>query len=280
MEPDHVEPGLGDRATVLLQDLVHVLIVAPRHHQVRDATARLVDAILGAEDRMLQVGVALEGLEAEDALVGRRAADGEGVADDGPLLEHVLARDLRQGQDLADVVEQADQVEPIVVRPLRADALGGLEVVDAVRKVVVGVGVVHEVVQDLNHLHDRELALVELQPLLPCLLAELDGLLLVHRVVCPLHDLLALRVLVVAEGVTEGVLLRLPVVEGLERQALIAFGRRLLVGRLLVGIDRRALAQGVLLLHDRVHDALHNTHDAWHVGPSEFVDTRNCLKQL
>mmetsp|Transcript_80901 Transcript_80901/g.204507 ORF Transcript_80901/g.204507 Transcript_80901/m.204507 type:complete len:234 (+) Transcript_80901:744-1445(+) len=162
VEADHVQTGLWDRAAVLLQHPVHVLIVAPGHHQVRNAALRLVHAILRTVDRVLQVGVGLERLQAEDALVGRGAAHRESVADHGPLFQHVLTRDLWERQNLADVVQQPHEMEPIMVRPLLADALRSLKVVDAVRELIVGIGVVHKVVQKRNHLHDCEFSLVEL----------------------------------------------------------------------------------------------------------------------
>mmetsp|Transcript_89495 Transcript_89495/g.175155 ORF Transcript_89495/g.175155 Transcript_89495/m.175155 type:complete len:236 (-) Transcript_89495:398-1105(-) len=107
VEPDHVQASFGDRAAVLLQDPVHVLVVAPRHHELGDAAARLVHAVLAAVYVVGEVRVRLEGLPPKDALLRRRAAHGEGIAHDGPLRQRVLPGDLRQGQDLAHVVEQA-----------------------------------------------------------------------------------------------------------------------------------------------------------------------------
>mmetsp|Transcript_80898 Transcript_80898/g.204489 ORF Transcript_80898/g.204489 Transcript_80898/m.204489 type:complete len:546 (+) Transcript_80898:859-2496(+) len=132
----------------------------------------------------------------------------------------MLTSDLWERQNFADVVQQPDEVEPIVVWPLFTDALRGLEVVDAVREIVVGIGVVHEIIQQHDHLHDRELPLVKLQPLLPLLLAKLNRLLRVHGVVSLLHHILPLRVLVVAEAIPKGILLGLPIMKLLQGQSL------------------------------------------------------------
>ena len=64
--------------------------------------------------------VVLEGLPAVDDGVPGGAPHGEGVADDGPL------RLVVEGHDLAQVVDEAGQLKPLLVRVLLADALGRL----------------------------------------------------------------------------------------------------------------------------------------------------------
>ena len=59
VKADHVQAMLGNGAAVELQHLVHVLIMAPREHEVADAAARVVDAVLGAEKRVAVVRVLL-----------------------------------------------------------------------------------------------------------------------------------------------------------------------------------------------------------------------------
>mmetsp|Transcript_76944 Transcript_76944/g.168192 ORF Transcript_76944/g.168192 Transcript_76944/m.168192 type:complete len:332 (-) Transcript_76944:105-1100(-) len=218
VETDHGQPLLRDGAAVVLQHLVHVFVVAERDHEIVKTTASLVHTQLRAVDWMMQVGVLREALLAEDTGFSRFAANNEGVAYDGPLLEDVLSGHLGEGQDLANIVQKPHEVEPVLVRPDLPDALGRLEVVDAVRKLVVGIRVVDQVVQEGDHFHDGEFALVELQPLLTHLLSKLHSLSSVHDFVGHLDNLLAFGILIIPEVVAEGVLSGLPVVEALQTQ--------------------------------------------------------------
>mmetsp|Transcript_109575 Transcript_109575/g.309119 ORF Transcript_109575/g.309119 Transcript_109575/m.309119 type:complete len:201 (+) Transcript_109575:573-1175(+) len=196
---------------------------------------------------MLEVGIAFKRLQAENAILGRRATHREGVTHDGPLFERAVAGDFWKREDLADVMEEPNEVEPIVVGPLLADAFRRLEVVDAVREVVVRIGIVHEVVQQPNHLHYGELAFVEPEPILPLPLAKSHGLVPMHCVVSQLNDVLALRVLVIAEAVSEGVHLRFPILQFVRR--LVDFDRHLFVrGRLAKRTIGRAFNVGRLAL--------------------------------
>mmetsp|Transcript_76941 Transcript_76941/g.124498 ORF Transcript_76941/g.124498 Transcript_76941/m.124498 type:complete len:201 (+) Transcript_76941:536-1138(+) len=185
VQANHVEPSLRNGATVGLEHLIHVLVMAPRQHQLRDATARLIDAVGCAIHGMRVVWVLFEGLGEHDGVLCRGTADRKGVTHHRPLLELGGASHPRQSHHLAQVVQQPHEVEPVVllVGPLFADALCCLEVVDAVREIDVWVRVIHQVVQHLNNLHDRKLALVKLQPVGTLLLHKLHGLLAVHRIV-------------------------------------------------------------------------------------------------
>mmetsp|Transcript_89255 Transcript_89255/g.252503 ORF Transcript_89255/g.252503 Transcript_89255/m.252503 type:complete len:243 (+) Transcript_89255:1096-1824(+) len=206
VEPDHVEALLWNGTAVELQHLVHVLVVTPGEHEARDAAPWLVHAMLRAIDWVVVVRVLLEGLREHDGVHGGCAAHREGVADNGPLLQHPIPGELWQRHHLPEVVQQAHQMEPIVLWPLGTDALRRLEVVDAVRDVHVGIGVVDEVVQHLDHLHDGELALLKLQPPLALLEAKIHRLLRVHGVVRPGNFVLPARILIIAERVSEHVL--------------------------------------------------------------------------
>ena len=70
---------------------------------------------------MEEVLVILEGLPAVDDGVPRGAPHGKGVADDGPL------RLVVEGHDLAQVVDEAGQLKPLLVRMLVANALSRLQ---------------------------------------------------------------------------------------------------------------------------------------------------------
>lgn len=48
MVANHVQSFVGDRRSVVAQDSVQVFVVAPGHHQVLEATIRLVNSVLGA----------------------------------------------------------------------------------------------------------------------------------------------------------------------------------------------------------------------------------------
>lgn len=188
----HVHALLGDRAPVVLEHLEHVLIVAPRHRQVLEPAALLVDASGRVVPRVVEVGVLLE-LVREDDLLGELAAHRERVAHDSPL------RLAPQREHLADVVQEAHEVHPVLIRVRCADALGRLEVVDRVGQRRVGVGVIDERVEELDRLPDRHLALVELEPPRVPPLHKVHRLADVHLQVRALDERLALRVRVVAE---------------------------------------------------------------------------------
>jgi hypothetical protein len=67
-----------------------------------------------------EIGILLKLLR-EDALLGKGAADGEGVSHGGPL------RFPPQRQQLPHVVDQPRQLEPVFVRMDLSDPLGSLE---------------------------------------------------------------------------------------------------------------------------------------------------------
>mmetsp|Transcript_12663 Transcript_12663/g.39844 ORF Transcript_12663/g.39844 Transcript_12663/m.39844 type:complete len:264 (+) Transcript_12663:1665-2456(+) len=220
MEADHGEARRGQRAAVLAQHLVHILVVTPRHDELVHAARGLVNAVLRRVDRVLRVRVELH-LLGKDDLVGERAAERERVADRRPL------RLAPERDDFADIVQEADQVEPIVLlaRPVLADALGRLEVVDRVGQRRVGVGIVNEPVEQLDRIEDGHLGVIKLEPLGAAPLDEVKRLVHVHLAVGLLHDRVPLRVGVVAELLL-----------------------RLLAGSLAGGRGRRVAAIGRLLL--------------------------------
>ena len=85
------------------------------------AAVLLVHAELFGVHRMFEVLVILEGLPAVNDGVPRGAPNGKGVTDDGPL------RLVVEGHDLAQVVDEAGQVKPLLVWMLVPNALSRLQ---------------------------------------------------------------------------------------------------------------------------------------------------------
>jgi hypothetical protein len=102
---DHRKALIRD-GRLILHDVVEILIMSPRQHDVVHSAARYVDAMLGAVDVVIVVGITLEGVGVDDALV-EGAADRECVADNVPLALGVV-----EEEQLAQVVDQADELEP------------------------------------------------------------------------------------------------------------------------------------------------------------------------
>mmetsp|Transcript_109573 Transcript_109573/g.309113 ORF Transcript_109573/g.309113 Transcript_109573/m.309113 type:complete len:294 (+) Transcript_109573:309-1190(+) len=221
-ETDHVEGMLRDDAAVLLQHLVHILVLAPGHRQVRDAALWRVHSNVAAVELVPEVRIALERSQAESALLRRRAAHWEGVAHHGPRFELASASKLWKRKDLSDAVQKANEVEPVMLGPLLADPLRHLESVDAVRQIAFCDGIALACVQKGDHVHNGEFAFVELEPLLPLLRNEVHRLAGMHGVVHTSRRFLAVRVLVLAEHArrfTTSVLRVLPSVQHLDCSA-------------------------------------------------------------
>merc|ERR1719326_2710629 len=104
--------------------------------------------------------------------------------------------------------------------PLLPDSLSGLEVMDAVGLIIVWIRIIHESVKDINNLHDCELTLVQIQPILVLLPHKLYRLVCVHLSVSLLDDVLSGRVLIVSEAVTKSILGGLPIMELFKRHVL------------------------------------------------------------
>lgn len=98
MVSNHSESLVGEGA-LLLADVVKVLIVSPREHDVVHTAAWSVDSVLGAVDWVLGVWVVLKGTWVDDGVI-EAAADGEGVADDIPLTTGVV-----EEEQLPEVVD-------------------------------------------------------------------------------------------------------------------------------------------------------------------------------
>jgi hypothetical protein len=192
VETDHVHTLLRDGAVVALEHVVHVLIVPVGHGNIIKTTTVLVDAFLRGVDRVVKVLVVLEEFWEHD-FVGEFAPNREGIPD------HAILRLAKAAQNLTEVVEQPNEVEPVVVGPFGADSLCCLEIVVGVGHVRVGVGVVDHRVQQLNDLPDRHLPLAE-----GSVLGELgfDEVVVLVLMVLPVEladGVLASGVLVIAE---------------------------------------------------------------------------------
>lgn len=116
---DHSQTLIRD-SRLVLHDVVEVLVVAPGQHDVVHTAAGHVDAVLSAVDLVVVVGVALEGVGVDDALV-EGATDGECVADDVPLALGIV-----EEEKLAQVVDQTDELEPAGLA-VAANGFCGLE---------------------------------------------------------------------------------------------------------------------------------------------------------
>jgi hypothetical protein len=91
MKSDHIKPLLGDGATILLKNVIHVFVVTPRHYQLRDATMWLINPISCAIDWVLNIRVVLERIKPEDTILRRSTTDAKSVTHTCPLLKSVLA---------------------------------------------------------------------------------------------------------------------------------------------------------------------------------------------
>ena len=137
---------------MILDDMIEVLVVAPRQVDAVQPAARLVDAALGLIGGDGLVGVVLEEL-GENDLLRVSAADGERVADDGPL------RLAEEAEDLAEVVNQPGQDEPARVAG-GANGLGRLHQVLDLGQVGIRVAVVDQRVEELHRLPDPHLPVI------------------------------------------------------------------------------------------------------------------------
>mmetsp|Transcript_7539 Transcript_7539/g.19429 ORF Transcript_7539/g.19429 Transcript_7539/m.19429 type:complete len:335 (+) Transcript_7539:455-1459(+) len=183
VKPYHVHAFVWNCCTVVAEHLVEVFVVPPREHQVIKAAAFLVDPKLGAVHRMLAIGAVLKSFR-EDNCWRRRTANNIGISDGGPLGLAVKCH------DLAEVVNQPRQVEPVLVRMLLPDALGGLEGVHNVGKICVGIALIHHLVEQVERPHRVQLKVVKFQPLRPHLFSVRHRLLGVHFSVCPTDAIL------------------------------------------------------------------------------------------
>lgn len=147
---DHSE-RLSRQDRLLLGNVVEVLIVTPREHDIVQSAARRVDTELGAVDGVVIVRVVLEGLGAVDDAVIETKTDGESVTNDIPL-----ALCVEEVEQLAQVVDEAGQLHPAGLA-VAADSFCGLEEVLDLGEAGVWVGLVDEGVEFLHGFPDGHL---------------------------------------------------------------------------------------------------------------------------
>ena len=102
---DHSQ-SLIRKKRLILEDMVQVLIMSPRQHDIVHTTARLIDAIRGVVLRVVVIRVPLHGLRVND-LVAEGTADGEGIAHDIPLAGSTI-----EEEKLAEIVDQTGDLHP------------------------------------------------------------------------------------------------------------------------------------------------------------------------
>lgn len=98
VEANNLKGYFRQLAVVVLQYLVQVLVMPPRHQQVIDAAVRLVDAVESVVTGILGVWVALKAVMAVHDAFGPGAAHRVGVTDHRPL------RFIVEGHYLAQIV--------------------------------------------------------------------------------------------------------------------------------------------------------------------------------
>ena len=135
---------------VILDDVVDVLVVAPRQVDAVEAGVFLVDAEARGHHGVPAVGVQVK-IFGIDAPIGELAADRERIPDYRPL------RFAEMAEQLSQVVDQAGDDQPAWL-PGAAHRLCGLQRVFDLREVHVGIAVVDERVEKLErlpHVHAR-----------------------------------------------------------------------------------------------------------------------------
>ena len=116
---------------MVFDQLVKVLIMAPRHVDLVQTTTGLVNAVDGVEARILAVLV--QGKElGENDLVREPASHRKGIANHGPL------RLAKEAEHFAQVVNKAGQHKPVGVA-VRLDRFRRLQQVRDLRQVDVRV---------------------------------------------------------------------------------------------------------------------------------------------
>src|SRR5258708_7015696 len=105
-------------------------------------------------------------------LVGPGAANRKGVSDDSPLRFAIEAK------DFAKIMNQAGENKPARVT-VAADLFGGLKEVIELRKVCVGVAIVHERIQIVERFPNAHFTALERKEFLAPILDKVIGLVVV-----------------------------------------------------------------------------------------------------
>lgn len=135
--PNHSKSLIGEGG-LIFDDVVQVLIMAPRDHDVVKTAARCVDAFFGAVDGIVDVRVRSKRLVAVDDSVIEGTANGESVAHDIPLTFGI-----KEEQKFAEIVDKARQLHPSWT-PITTHGFCGLKQMLDLTKVGVGVRLINE----------------------------------------------------------------------------------------------------------------------------------------
>merc|ERR1712227_831272 len=104
MKSNHAKASFRDSTTVFLKHPIHVFVVTPRHGQVGYTASLLVHTIRGAINWIFQIGILLEGFQAEHAFISWRTPYWKGITNNCPLLQRTLASDFWKSQHFPDVM--------------------------------------------------------------------------------------------------------------------------------------------------------------------------------
>jgi hypothetical protein len=113
-QPDDSETVWRDFASVMNTHLIHVLVVSPREVDVIETTIWSVDPVFGVIFWVVIVGILLQEFIINN-LFWKGTTDGERVAHYTPLR---FVSKVRMREDLAQIVNETDEVKPIIVRIL------------------------------------------------------------------------------------------------------------------------------------------------------------------
>lgn len=153
MVADHGKGLIGEGGLVL-DDVVEVLVVSPREHDVIKTTVGRVDAELGVEVGVDSIRVSLGKALRVDDLVRESTTNGESVANNVPLsLSLELGKEKHQ---LAKVMDEASELHPSRLA-IAANSLSRLEKMLDLGEGGVRVGLVNESVELLHSLPDGHL---------------------------------------------------------------------------------------------------------------------------
>jgi hypothetical protein len=146
--------GLIGEGGLVLDDVVKILVMTPREHDVVKTTVGRVDAELGVKVGVDSIGVSLGKCIRVDDLIRESTANGESITNNVPLS---LSLEFgKKEHQLAKVVNETSQLHPSRLA-IAANSFSRLEEMLDLREGGVGVGLVNESVEFLHSLPDGHL---------------------------------------------------------------------------------------------------------------------------
>lgn len=136
---------------LVLNDVVEILIMTPREHDVVKSTSRGVDTSLGAVDRVLKILVVLEGLCSKDDPVIEGAANRERITDNVPLSLSAV-----EEEKLAKVMNETNELHPARLA-IFAKSFSSLKQMRHLRLLSVWVALVDKGVELLHGIPDTHI---------------------------------------------------------------------------------------------------------------------------